>query len=42
MMGNKIAAKKIMDDNNVPTVPGLNDISNVKKLREFISKLIFQ
>jgi acetyl-CoA carboxylase biotin carboxylase subunit len=36
MMGNKIAAKKIMDENNVPTVPGISDISNVKKLREFI------
>ena len=32
-MGNKIDAKKIMDDNQVPTVPGLNDISDKVKNR---------
>jgi len=41
IMGNKIDAKKIMDDNNVPTVPGLNDISNSKKIEEFIKKVDF-
>tara|TARA_B110000438_G_scaffold301896_1_gene358005 strand:- start:1015 stop:2343 length:1329 start_codon:yes stop_codon:yes gene_type:complete len=39
MMGNKISAKKIMDDNSVPTVPGLNDISNIHKIKEFIDKV---
>ena len=39
MMGNKIDAKKIMDDNQVPTVPGLNDISSNKKIEEFINKV---
>ena len=28
MMGNKIAAKKIMEENKVPTVPGLNDLTD--------------
>ena len=39
IMGNKIDAKKIMDDNNVPTVPGLNDISNKKDIDKFINKV---
>ena len=39
IMGNKIDAKKIMDDNKVPTVPGLNDISNRDKIEEFIKKV---
>ena len=38
-MGNKIYAKKIMDDNNVPTVPGLNDITNSKYIKNFINKV---
>ena len=37
MMGNKISAKKIMDNSGVPTVPGLNDITDNKKIKEFIS-----
>ena len=35
MMGNKIKARKIMSDNGVKNIPGLNDVSdinNVKKL----------
>ncbi len=36
IMGNKIDAKKIMDNNKVPTVPGLNDISDNKKIQQFI------
>ena len=36
MMGNKIDAKNIMETNKVPTVPGLNDLSNKKKIEEFI------
>ena len=38
-MGNKIDAKKIMDDNKVPTVPGLNDISNNTNIEKFIEKV---
>ena len=41
MMGNKIEAKKIMDKNKVPTVPGLNDLSDMKKIKEFINKVNF-
>jgi acetyl-CoA carboxylase biotin carboxylase subunit len=40
-MGNKIAAKKIMDDNNVPTVPGINDLSDSNKVKIFIDKVKF-
>ena len=39
VMGNKIDAKKIMDENKVPTVPGLNDISDKVKIKEFIKKV---
>ena len=39
IMGNKIDAKKIMDDNKVPTVPGLNDISDKVKIEEFIQNV---
>ena len=39
MMGNKIAAKKIMEDNKVPTVPGLNDLSDMKKTLDFIDNI---
>ena len=39
MMGNKIAAKEIMDKNLVPTVPGLNDVSKLDKINEFIDKI---
>ena len=41
MMGNKIAAKKIMDENKVPTVPGINDLTNLKNIKEFINKVNF-
>ena len=39
VMGNKIDAKKLMDDNKVPTVPGLNDISEKVKIDEFIKNV---
>ena len=39
IMGNKIDAKKIMDDNQVPTVPGLNDITDKVKVQEFIKNV---
>ena len=38
MMGNKIEAKKIMDNNGVPTVPGLNEISDTDKIKKFIDE----
>ena len=38
MMGNKISARKIMKDNNVPIVPGLNDISDKNKINQFIDR----
>ena len=41
IMGNKIEAKKIMDANKVPTVPGLNDITDSTKVKEFIDKVKF-
>ncbi len=39
IMGNKIDAKKIMDKNKVPTVPGLNDLSDSKLIKEFIKNV---
>ena len=39
VMGNKIDAKKIMDDNQVPTVPGLNEITDKVKIQEFIENV---
>ena len=36
LMGNKISAKKIMEENGVPTVPGLNDITDKEKIKKFI------
>ncbi len=39
MMGNKIDAKKIMEQNKVPTVPGLNETNNIDKINEFIDKV---
>ncbi|MDC0058073.1 acetyl-CoA carboxylase biotin carboxylase subunit [Pelagibacteraceae bacterium] len=41
IMGNKIDAKRVMDENNVPTVPGLNDISDIKKIEQFIKSFDF-
>ena len=38
MMGNKISARKIMKENNVPIVPGLNDISDRNKIKQFIDR----
>ena len=39
MMGNKIDAKKIMVQNKVPTVPGLNETNDIDKINEFIDKV---
>ncbi len=39
MMGNKIDAKKIMDKTGVPTVKGINDLSDKNKIEEFIKKV---
>jgi len=38
-MGNKITAKKIMDKNKVPTIPGLNDLRDKRKIQDFINKV---
>jgi len=38
MMGNKIAAKKIMSDNGVQNVPGLNNVSEISKIKDFIKE----
>ncbi len=39
MMGNKIEAKKIMVENNVPTVPGLNNLEDLNKAENFINDI---
>ena len=39
IMGNKIDAEKVMDDNKVPTVPGLNDVADNKKIEQFIDNI---
>ena len=39
MMGNKISAKKIMEENGVPTVPGLNEINDISKIKKFIDEV---
>ena len=39
MMGNKIEAKRIMSKNGVPTVPGLDDVNDDKKILSFIKKV---
>ena len=39
MMGNKIEAKRIMRKNGVPTVPGLDDVTDDKKIQSFIDKV---
>jgi len=41
MMGNKISAKKIMEENGVPTVPGLNEINHIGKIKKFIDEVKF-
>jgi len=38
MMGNKIHAKQIMEQNNVPVVPGIYEMKNDKKIKSFIDK----
>ena len=39
MMGNKISAKKIMEENGVPTVPGLNKINDIQEIKKFIDEV---
>ena len=39
MMGNKIDAKKIMDDSGVPTVKGINNLSDKIKIKKFIDEV---
>ena len=39
MMGNKIEAKRIMSKNSVPTVLGIDDVNDNKKIQSFIEKV---
>ena len=39
MMGNKIEAKRIMSKNSVPTVPGIDDVNDDKKIQLFIEEV---
>ena len=39
MMGNKIKAKRIMSKNSVPTVPGIDDVNDDKKIQLFIEEV---
>ena len=41
MMGNKITAKKIMEENQVPTVPGINDLKDKDKMISLINEIGF-
>ena len=41
IMGNKIMAKKIMEDNGVPIIPGLNKIDDANKIKKFADKVKF-
>ena len=39
IMGNKIKARKIMQDNGVPIVPGLDDVNDINQINKFIDKI---
>tara|TARA_B100002051_G_scaffold256896_1_gene273820 strand:+ start:263 stop:1591 length:1329 start_codon:yes stop_codon:yes gene_type:complete len=39
MMGNKIDAKKIMDESGVPTVKGINDLNDKNQVEKFINEV---
>ena len=39
IMGNKIMAKKIMEDNGVPIIPGLNKIDDANEIKKFADKV---
>ena len=39
IMGNKIKARKIMLDNGVPIVPGLNDVNDIVHINKFIDEV---
>ena len=39
MMGNKILAKKIMIDNGVPVVPGIDKVNDENEIKSFIKKV---
>jgi acetyl-CoA carboxylase biotin carboxylase subunit len=38
IMGNKIRARQIMEQNNVPTVSGLYDVNNIEAIKKFINE----
>ena len=39
MMSNKIKAKKIMADNGVRNIPGLNNVNNINEVKKFINEI---
>ena len=39
MMSNKIKAKKIMADNGVRNIPGLNNVNNINEVKKFINEM---
>ena len=39
IMSNKIKARKIMQDNGVPIVPGLNDVNDIVNINKFIDEV---
>ena len=41
LMGNKIVAKKLMSENGIPTVPGLNNVDKESELNAFIDQVGF-
>ena len=41
-MGNKIKAKQIMEQNGVPTVPGLYDVNNIEEIKNLLMKINYQ
>ena len=39
IMGNKIEARKIMQDNGVPIVPGLHDVNDINQINKFVDEI---
>ncbi len=39
IMANKLKAKKIMQDNGIPVVPGLNDVNDIVQVNKFVDEI---
>ena len=39
MMGNKIEAKRVMSENGVPNVPGIDSVENISEVKKFIKDI---